>query len=58
VATLTRHRRPDDPELIGAAQELKTVKLEEFITKALAEAPSLTHEQLQRVFSAVGHGAR
>lgn len=58
VATLTKHRRPGDPELIRAAQELKTVRLEEFIIRTLDRAPALTTAQYERIIAAVGRGAR
>ena len=49
VAALSRSRSADDPELIEARRNLKAVKLAEYVTRVVSEAPPLTDEQLERV---------
>lgn len=49
VASLTRSRTPDDPELVKARQSLKAAKLEDYIARTVATAPPLTDEQAQRL---------
>jgi hypothetical protein len=57
VASLTKNRRPGDPELIEAAQALKAVRLEEVLSKALMEAPRLDQTQVKRLAALLGEGA-
>lgn len=45
VASLTRSRTADDPELIEARRNLRAVRLAEHVAKALEAAPPLTEEQ-------------
>lgn len=45
VASLTRSRQADDPELIEARRNLRAVRLADHVAKALAEAPALTDQQ-------------
>lgn len=49
IASLSRSRKPDDPELIEARRNLRAVRLAEHVTKALAAAPPLTDEQRQSI---------
>lgn len=49
VASLTRSREPDDPELVAARRNLRTERLAEHITKTVAEWPPLTAAQLDRL---------
>lgn len=49
VASLTRSRPADDPELVEARQNLKAARLESHIERILTEAPPLTVDQLQRI---------
>lgn len=49
VASLSRIRSSDDPELIEARQNLKALKLEEYVSKVVSEAPPLTTEQVDRI---------
>lgn len=49
VASLSRSRADNDPELIGARRSLKAARLEKYVTKTLAEAPPLTDEQRERI---------
>ena len=49
VAILTRHRGVDDPDLETARRNLKESLLREKIQAAVASAPPLTPEQLDRL---------
>lgn len=49
VASLSRSRRANDPELLEARAALKALKLEEAVERALREAPPLTTEQRARI---------
>lgn len=49
IASLSRRRTADDPELIEARQNLKAARLAEYVTRVVSEAPPLTDEQLERV---------
>lgn len=49
VASLSRTRSADDPDLIAARQTLAAAKLEKYVTEVVATAPPLTPEQLSRV---------
>lgn len=49
VASLTRSRTPDDPELVDARRALRTERMAEYISTKLAEAPPLTAEQKSRL---------
>lgn len=49
VASLTRSRTADDPELIDARRRLRTERLAHHVQKVLAEAPPLTPEQRDRI---------
>jgi hypothetical protein len=45
VASLTRHRRPDDPELAAARLALQAANLQAYVERMIATAPTLTAEQ-------------
>jgi hypothetical protein len=49
VASLTRSRRPDDPELVAARQSLKAERLADYIKRTVDAAPPLTPEQRDRL---------
>lgn len=49
VASLTRSRQSDDPELVEARRNLRALRLEEYVTRVVAEAPPLTDEQRERI---------
>ena len=60
VASLTRSRPADDPELVAAREALKASAVEKYIRKVVADAPPLTPEQRDRLsvlLSAPGGGA-
>ncbi len=45
LASLTRSRTADDPDLLAARRDLRAARLEDYISKTLAAAPPLTNEQ-------------
>lgn len=45
VATLSRSRPPDDPDLIEARRNLRAARLQAHVEKALTDAPPLTEAQ-------------
>lgn len=49
VASLTRSRTADDPDLVNARRNLAAARLEEHIARVVAEAPPLTEEQRDRL---------
>ena len=49
VASLTRSRRPDDPDLIAARANLKYERLADHIARVVAAAPPLTPEQRDKL---------
>lgn len=53
VASLTRSRPADDPDLLAARQRLRTDRLTEHVARVVAEAPPLTAEQLDRIAAAL-----
>ncbi len=49
IASLTRSRTPDDPDLLDARRDLREARLAEYIAKTVAAAPPLTATQLDRL---------
>ncbi len=49
VASLSRSRTPDDPELIDARQKLRVERAADYIRKTVDAAPPLTPEQRTRL---------
>jgi hypothetical protein len=49
VAAYHRHREPDDPELIAAAQDLNATMLRRHIEKVVESAPALSAEQRNKL---------
>lgn len=49
VASLSRSRTADDPDLIAARANLRAARLEEHIARLVDEAPPLTPEQRDRI---------
>jgi hypothetical protein len=45
VAILTRHRPPDDPELLAARRALKADRAQRYITDLVTHEPPLTDDQ-------------
>jgi len=57
VASLTRSRKADDPELISARQRLAADRLAEHVAKVVAKAPPLTPAQRDRIAALLRGGA-
>ena len=57
VASLTRSRTPDDPELVDARRNLKALRLEDHVRRTMESWPPLTPDQCARVAALLG-GAR
>lgn len=49
VASLSRSRPADDPELTEARRNLRAERMAAYIARNLAEAPPLTREQRDRL---------
>lgn len=49
VASLTRSRTPDDPELVEARRNLKSARLTLVITKAINSGPALSGPQIGEI---------
>jgi hypothetical protein len=49
VAALSRDRKPNDPDLLAAKQDLRASRAEEYIKRVVADAPALTAEQRSRL---------
>lgn len=58
VASLSRSRTPDDPELLDARRNLRAERLAAHIEKVVAEAPPLTPEQRDRLAVLLTGGGR
>lgn len=56
VASLTRSRKDDDPDLVAARINLKAARAEDYIRRVVAEAPPLTPEQRDRIASLLRGG--
>lgn len=57
IASLSRSRDADDPELVEARRNLRAATLESHIARVLAEAPPLTDEQRVRLAGLLAGGA-
>lgn len=51
VASWSRNRPADDPELVAARQNLKALKLEEYVRNVVDSAPPLRPDQADRIAS-------
>jgi hypothetical protein len=49
VASLTRSRAPDDPDLLAARRNLRAARAEDYVRKLVAAAPPLSIEQRDRL---------
>jgi len=49
IASLSRSRPADDPDLLEARRNLRAIRLQEYVEKVVAEAPPLTDEQRHRI---------
>lgn len=57
VASLSRSRTADDPDLIAARRELTATSLEDYIRRVVSAAPPLTPEQRDRLALLLREGA-
>lgn len=57
LASLSRSRKPDDPDLTEARRNLRALRLEEHVREILAKAPPLTDEQRDRIAGLLRAGA-
>ena len=58
VASLSRDRGPDDPELIEAKRNLRALMLETRVRTALAADPPLSPEHIERIMAVLAGGGR
>lgn len=56
IASLSRSRTPDDPELIDARQKLRTERAADYIKRTVDAAPPLTSAQLNKLRLLLGGG--
>jgi hypothetical protein len=54
VAALTRSRPKNDPDLVRARAILKEANLEEYVARAVADAPPLSDAQRERIAALLG----
>lgn len=57
VASLSRSREADDPDLINARRNLKAARLSDYIKRVVAEAPPLSAEQRSHLAGLFDGGA-
>lgn len=57
LASLSRSRTSDDPDLVNARRNLRAARLEDYISRVVAEAPPLTAEQRDRLAVLLRGGA-
>ncbi|QYJ04238.1 hypothetical protein KUV85_00725 [Nocardioides panacisoli] len=51
VASLSRSRKPDDPELIEAKRNLRAARLKAYVRRVVDSAPPLTDDQRDEIAS-------
>jgi len=49
IASLSRSRKPDDPDLLDARRNLRTERLADYIVRTVDAAPPLTPKQRDRL---------
>jgi len=57
IASLSRSRTPDDPELVDARRNLKTERLADYIVRVVDDAPALSAAQRDRLALLLKGGA-
>ena len=57
VASLSRDRSPNDPELLDAKRRLRALSLEEHVAAKVAEFPPLSDAQRARIATLLRGGA-
>lgn len=58
VASLTRSRTPDDPDLLAARHNLRVARLADHIAKVVDTAPPLTEAQRADLAALLRHGTK
>jgi hypothetical protein len=58
VASLTRSRAADDPDLVSARRNLKAERLAEHIRNTVDSAPPLSREQRQKLAALLSGGGQ
>lgn len=58
VASLSKSRKPDDPQLVDARRDLRAARLEAYVAEVVAAAPPLTADQRDRIAALLRGGAR
>jgi hypothetical protein len=56
-ANLARTHDPSDPQMVEKRLELRALKLEDHVTRVLAQAPPMTSEQRDRIAALLRVGA-
>ena len=56
AAALKLHYGPDDPEYVAAERDYWADRLHDYVAAALAKAPPLTDEQLERIAALLRSG--
>lgn len=56
VASLSRSRTPDDPDLVDARRDLRAARLEDYIRRTIEAAPPLTEDQRRHLAALLGAG--
>ena len=49
VAALSIHHPSDSPQVLEAKRDLRAIKLQEYVAKAVAELPPLSEAQIKEV---------
>ncbi len=57
VASLSRDRAPNDPEIIAERRNMRAERLADYVAKVVAEAPPLTPAQRDRIAVLLRGGA-
>ena len=52
VASLSRSRPADDPDLVAARLRLKAARVEDYVSRVIADVPPLTAEQRDVILAA------
>lgn len=55
IASLSRTKEADDPQIVAARQRLRAIRLEEHILEQVRAWPPLTPEQLSRLGQIIGN---
>jgi hypothetical protein len=56
VAALSKYRDPGHPELLTAKRDLRALRLADYVTEVLSQAPPLTPEQRETIIGLLRAG--